>query len=149
MSRDPYSVLPQRVKDLAHEASVTLEYHVPVLVSGGAASEREALARWIHTERKDRGEFVAIRCSREDGAGLEAALSNGKEPGTYYLDEIDALDPKMQEQVSRFLERKGSHHVIASTAADALALVEGGFSKVLFYRLNAIHLAIGDPPVEP
>ena len=108
------------------------------------AAEREKLARRIHAERNGSPHaFRVIPCSHRRSSDLETALTNGIQPGTYYLADVDALDVRMQALVCRFLERSASHTVIAATGQDLFALVDTPFSTTLFYRLNVIHLVIG------
>ncbi len=52
----------------------------------------------------------------------------------------------MQVLMSRLVETRGTHRIIAGTGDDLAAAVGcGTFSPTLFYRLNAVHLVIRQP----
>ena len=148
VKQDADTVPPTRTghlaRNLEEDVRVAVSTNTPVLVSGGTAAEREKLARRIHAERNGSPHaFRVIPCSHRRSSDLETALTNGIQPGTYYLADVDALDVRMQALVCRFLERSASHTVIAATGQDLFALVDTPFSTTLFYRLNVIHLVIG------
>ena len=72
--------------------------------------------------------------------GLTSALGDHGE-GTLYLDNVDALDPELQELVAP--EPRSDCRIMAGTGADlAVAAHRGTFSSHVFYRLNVIHLRI-------
>ena len=129
-------------QDVEHDVRCAIRTHTPVLVSGGTSNERELLARWIHAERHDSERaFQVVRCG-ERAVSLEAWLTTEAPGGTCYLDGVDELDLETQTLVSRFIQHRGPHQVIAATGRDLFALVGRDFSATLFYRLNVIHLVI-------
>lgn len=129
--------------DVEDDVQCALRTRAPVLVSGGTSAEREALARWIHSERGDpERAFRVVQCDHEPAARLEPGGMTETPAGTYYLSDVDALDLETQALVSGFLEHRGPHQVIAATGQDLFALVGADFSATLFYRLNVVHLMI-------
>lgn len=146
----------------------------PVLVEGDTGSGKELAARAIHYGGARRaGPFVPINCGalpdhlleaelfgHERGAYTDAksarrglvAEANG---GTLFLDEVDALSPKAQVTLLRFLQdqryrplgatRELSTQVrlIAATNRSLDALVQQGqFRSDLMYRLKILHLVL-------
>jgi len=158
---------------LAHLRRIAAS-EAPVLVEGDTGSGKELAARAIHYGGSLRaGPFVPINCGalpdhlleaelfgHERGAYTDAksarrglvAEANG---GTLFLDEVDALSPKAQVTLLRFLQDQryrplGSSRelstrvrLIAATNRSLDALVtQGGFRSDLMYRLKILHLAL-------
>lgn len=152
-------------------------FDAPVLIEGETGTGKELAARAIHYRgaRADRP-FVPVNCgalpdalienelfghrrgaftdAREDKPGL-VELARG---GTLFLDEVDALTPKAQVTLLRFLQdqqfrplggrREEQADVRIITAANRVLerLVEGGaFRLDLLYRLKLLHLTL--PPL--
>jgi len=141
---------------------------VDVLVLGETGTGKELVARSLHRQRADRsGPFVPVDCAampeglmerelfgHERGAFTGAdrrsiGLMEFADGGTFFLDEVDALPPRLQAKLLRSLEerrvrRMGSTRevevdirVIAAAHQDLRALVdEGRFREDLYYRLN-------------
>ena len=114
----------------------------PVLISGVTATGRESLARGIHTgSRHSQQAFKTVDCGSTCAQALKAALA--EQPGTTYLDDIDALGSDLQALVSRLLENRGDNRIIAGTGVDlATEAQRETFAVGLFYRLNVVHLVI-------
>lgn len=152
-------------------------YDTSVLITGETGSGKELAARAIHylSARRDKP-FIPVNCgalpdqlienelfghtrgaytdARENQTGLIAQA----EGGTLFLDEVDALSPKAQVSLLRFLQdgqyrplgssRMESAHVriLAACNVDPVALVEGGhFRADLHFRLNVMELPV--PPL--
>jgi two-component system, NtrC family, response regulator GlrR len=146
----------------------------PVLVEGDTGSGKELAARAIHYGGVRRaGPFVPINCGalpdhlleaelfgHERGAYTDAkqarrglvAEANG---GTLLLDEVDALSPKAQVTLLRFLQDQHYRplgaarelctnvRVIAATNRGLDGLVQQGqFRSDLMYRLKILHLVL-------
>jgi DNA-binding NtrC family response regulator len=143
-------------------------YDVSVLIQGETGTGKELAARAIHYlgSRRD-APFVPVNCGaipdnllenelfgHERGAFTDAkeaqagmvALAEG---GTLFLDEIEALSPKGQVVLLRFLQdrtyrvlggrrmQQANVRVIAAGNADLATLVkEGRFREDLYFRLN-------------
>lgn len=152
-------------------------YDAPVLIEGETGTGKEVAARAIHYQsaRRDRP-FVPVNCgaltdslieselfghrrgaftdARRDQQGLVALAHSG----TLLLDEVDALTPKAQVTLLRFLqdqqyrplggerEEYTDARIIAASNAPLMALVEEGrFRLDLLYRLKLMHVML--PPL--
>jgi DNA-binding NtrC family response regulator len=148
-----------------------------VLIQGETGSGKELAARAIHwfSDRRDQP-LVAVNCGAVPDPLIETELfGHGKgaftdagdaragvvaqaERGTLFLDEIDALSPRAQVALLRFLqdlryravgtaaEIASDVRIVAAANRDLHALVEDGqFRKDLLYRLNIFELWI--PPL--
>ena len=149
----------------------------PVLIEGETGSGKELAARAVHYWGvRNTGPFVPVNCGalpdhlleaelfgHERGAFTDAKLArrglvaeaNG---GTLFLDEVDALSPKAQVTLLRFLQDQryrplGSSRELSSNVrlvaatnqplAEAMQL--GQFRSDLMYRLKILHLVL--PPL--
>ena len=152
-------------------------YDAPVLISGETGSGKELAARAIHYQGKRSDKpFIPVNCgalpdhlienelfghckgaytdARENQTGLIAQA----EGGTLFLDEVDALSPKAQVSLLRFLEdgkyrllggvrlESADVRILAASNTSLQALVdEGSFRADLHYRLNVMELTV--PPL--
>lgn len=149
----------------------------PVLITGESGTGKELVARAIHRQsERGNGPLVDIGCAAIGGTSVESELfgvESGAFPGvtspkagllelaaggTLFMDEISALDPRLQGALLRVLEQGSFHRVggmqrvamnarlITATNRNIDALVDGGdFRNDLFYRINTIRLAL--PPL--
>lgn len=148
----------------------------PVLVEGETGSGKEVAARAIHYGGpRQAAPFVPLNCgalpeslfeselfghergaftdARERRAGLVAEA----ERGTLFLDEVDALAPRAQVALLRFLqdncfrplggrERRGDVRLIAASNRALEPLVAAGlFRQDLLYRIKVLHVLL--PPL--
>lgn len=106
---------------LAHQAA---QHDFPVLLLGESGTGKELLAQAIHSASpRQQGPFVAVNCGAAndelsaaelfgyvEGAFTDAARGGRKgkielaHGGTFFLDEVDAMSPKMQVSLLRVLE---------------------------------------------
>jgi two-component system, NtrC family, response regulator GlrR len=152
-------------------------FDAPVLISGETGTGKELFARAIHyLGRRSGSPFIPVNCGAlpdtlledelfghirgafTDARGDRKGLISQAEGGTLFLDEIDALTPRAQVAVLRFLQERqyrplGSEHqreadlrIVAATNADLSALIgAGGFRTDLMFRLDVATLRI--PPL--
>src|SRR5688500_7573696 len=152
-------------------------FDAPVLIEGETGTGKELAARAIHYRGARRGKpFVPVNCgalpdalienelfghrrgaftdARDDKPGV-VELARG---GTLFLDEIDALTPKGQVTLLRFLqdqqfrplggrrEEQADVRIIAAANRSLERQVAAeAFRQDLFYRLNLLHLTL--PPL--
>jgi two-component system, NtrC family, response regulator GlrR len=153
------------------------QWDVPVLIEGETGTGKELAARAIHYGgARQAGPFIPVNCgaipdtlienelfghkggaytdARRDQLGLVAQAQHG----TLFLDEIDALSPKAQVTLLRFLQDRkyrqlGGHEthaaevrLIAATNTRLEALTQtGAFRLDLFYRIRLLHVVL--PPL--
>ncbi|MBC7984616.1 MAG: sigma-54-dependent Fis family transcriptional regulator, partial [Candidatus Obscuribacterales bacterium] len=149
----------------------------PVIIEGETGTGKEAAARAIHYASARRScPFVPINCGaipdnlieselfgHERGAFTDAKEARHgviaqAEGGTLFLDEVDALSPKAQVTLLRFLQdrqyrplgsnrmRTADTRIVAATNANLQYQVEQGrFRADLMFRLNILSLHL--PPL--
>jgi two-component system response regulator GlrR len=149
----------------------------PVLIEGETGTGKELAARAIHYGGGRRnGPFIPVNCgaipdalvenelfghgrgaytdAKSDQAGIIAHAQHG----TLFLDEVDALTPKSQVTLLRFLqdqqyrplggseERSADVRIIAASNGNLASLTEQGrFRMDLLFRLKVMHLTM--PPL--
>jgi DNA-binding NtrC family response regulator len=148
-----------------------------VLIQGETGTGKELAARALHgLSARRAGPFVAVSCGAIPDSLVETelfghvkgAFTDAREAreglvpqalgGTLFLDEVEALSPKGQVALLRFLEsheyrpiggtavRKADLRVIAAGNEDFAALARRGeFRRDLLYRLNVLSLSL--PPL--
>jgi len=149
----------------------------PVLITGESGTGKELVARAIHRlSERGRGPLVDIGCAAIGGVSVETELfgyENGAFPGaegrrsgllelasggTLFMDEVAALEGRLQGALLRVLEqgsffRAGgtqkvslNARLITATNRDLDTLVETGeFRADLLYRINTVRLTL--PPL--
>jgi two-component system, NtrC family, response regulator GlrR len=168
------SVKFQRVLEFIDRVACTT---APVLVCGETGTGKELTARAIHysSDRRDHP-FIPINCGAipdnlvesELFGHVEGAFTGAKhahagllseaDGGTVFLDELEALSPKAQVVLLRFLEdqsyRPVGHtrhkavdtRILSAVNIDLLAAVTAGtFRSDLLYRLAVVSLVL--PPL--
>ncbi len=143
---------------------------VQVLIEGETGVGKELVALMLHRNSRRRGQpFINIACGAlpHETAARHLFGSVGATPpgqivqanrGTLLLDEIDRLDPVLQQNMLRVIEdhevvEVGGRHpvtvdirVIATARDDLSAAVNAGrFREDLYYAINVIRLRI--PPL--
>lgn len=166
----PFRALKQRVEQCAR-------WDAPVLVEGETGTGKELVARAIHYIGTRAGNaFVPVNCgalpdtlvenelfghSRGAYTGADshqAGLITQAEGGTLFLDEVEALSPRAQATLLRFMQDAtfrplGSSHesrsdlriITASNACLESLAARGEFRADLLYRLKVLHISI--PPL--
>jgi transcriptional regulator of acetoin/glycerol metabolism len=162
----------QECLDLAHQAA---QHDFPVLLLGESGSGKELLAQAIHSASSRRlGPFITVNCGVAndellatelfgyiEGAFTDAAKGGRKgklelaHDGTLFLDEVDAMSPKMQVSLLRVLEertvtRVGAERpvavnirVIAASNEDLkMATSQKRFRLDLYHRLCVVLIRI-------
>jgi len=150
----------------------------PVLITGETGTGKELIARAIHyMDADDNKPFVAVNCGAlpdnlvenelfghargayTDAREAHCGLVEQADGGTLFLDEIEALSPKGQIALLRFLPTYeyrplGSRQriqqarlrlITASNESLEQLIGAGSFRKDLFYRLNILPLSL--PPL--
>ena len=146
----------------------------PVLIHGETGTGKELVARAIHyLGSRSAGPFVPVNCGalpdhlvenelfgHERGAYTDARSSapgaiGEAAGGTLFLDEVEALSPKAQAALLRFLQdreyrplggrqaRRADTRVIAASNADLRTLSERReFRQDLYFRLDILSLTL-------
>ena len=130
-----------------------------VLIAGGDARARTALARLIHRRSERRRGSLVVFSERHPTdrwtAKPEKALVPDAPGRTLFIEELAALDGATQEQLLRLLDVGMAHwsdgtsaretRIISATAHDVRErLASKSFNTRLFYRLNIIHITLAD-----
>ena len=148
-----------------------------ILLQGETGTGKEVMARLIHkTSSRGDENFVPINCGALPESLLESELFGfdkgaftgaetvkvGKleyaDGGTLFLDEVEAMSPKAQVSLLRFLQegeitrlgsnkkRKLNVRILAATNKDLLKMCRiGEFREDLYYRLSVFPLQV--PPL--
>lgn len=148
-----------------------------VLIAGETGTGKELAARTIHYQSSRNGKpFIPVNCGALPETLIESelfghdrgAFTDAKaaapglvceaDGGTLFLDEVDALSPKAQAAMLRFLqdktyrrvgsgiERQANVRIIVASNANLEQLVEARqFRRDLLYRLNVLLLRL--PPL--
>ncbi len=150
---------------------------VQVIIEGETGTGKEMAARAIHylSERRD-FPFIPVNCGAipdnlvenelfghargayTDAREAQTGLVKQADGGTLFLDEVDALSPKSQVTLLRFLQDRqfrqlgGLHllsadvRIICATNANLAKLAEAGsFRSDLLFRLNVMTVSL--PPL--
>ena len=151
---------------LCADIQAAVRSRAPLLISGEHQTTR-LVARLVH-ERSGRGLFVrvcpkalsdglaAFRAGAEGGSVSRRDAAAGDTRWTLFIEDIDQLTQATQEQLFHLIgviyarNASVSHQqaspevrVVGASARDlSLAVAAGTFHRDLFYRLNAIHLAL-------
>lgn len=164
-------------RQLVTKAKHIAQFDVIVSIYGETGSGKEVLAEAIHyCSPRSKGPFIPVNCGaltdslleselfgHEKGAFTNAyqshcGLVEQAEKGTLFLDELEALSPRSQVTLLRFLQnahyrrvggktqRFADVRVITATNIPLQSLkAKGQLREDLFYRLNVVPLNI--PPL--
>lgn len=162
---------------MSQQIDIFTQCSAPVLIEGETGTGKEMVARAIHYKSPRAARpFIPVNCGAlpdslvenelfghakgayTDAKSEQAGLVAQANSGTLFLDEIEALSPKAQVTLLRFLQEQtyrplGSSQtlqadvrVIAASNESALRLVEDGkLRQDLFFRLNILHITL--PPL--
>ena len=128
-----------------------------VLISGGNSAARTALAQLIHEQSARRnGPWIVLGSKKPTQLSNEPdgdALEPDEAGRTLFIEELAALDGSTQDDLMRLLDRDTDSlvddgretRIISGTAHNPVErLAARLFDTGLFYRLNTIHIALGD-----
>lgn len=181
MPRQPAAIGLIGESEVFHDMLATISrlagYDATVLISGETGSGKELAARAIHYQgkRKDKP-FIPVNCGAlpdqlienelfghcrgayTDARDSQIGLIRQAEGGTLFLDEVDALSPKAQVSLLRFLEdgkykplggnklESADVRILAASNVSLQDCVDSErFRADLHYRLNVVELAV--PPL--
>ncbi len=127
-----------------------------VMISGGAGTGKERIARIIHRHSKlSQYDFMVVNCAAIGDHIFEPSFF-AKHKGTIFFDEIGDLSSGLQARLLVALQMhpaetkagndKGSVRIISGTKQDLIELVRSGaFREDLYYRLNVLPIDL--PPL--
>jgi DNA-binding NtrC family response regulator len=114
-----------------------------VLITGGDASTRRALAERIH-QQSARGHLPLMVVSAAEHWQAVRRLPSG----TIFFEDVCQLTAGQQDELLQLLEQNGTPHetrwrvFAASNDRPYDRVVDGDFHVMLYYRLNVIHIAM-------
>jgi Nif-specific regulatory protein len=164
----------KRVYDIMQSV---VESDVTVLIQGESGTGKELVARAIHYNGRRRDNpFIALFCGALPETLLESELFGHRKgsftgatsdkkglfeaahTGTFFLDEVADLSPKIQAELLRVLQegeikrigetgiRKVDVRIVSATNRDLKTEIEkGNFREDLYYRLNVVSIEL--PPL--
>lgn len=122
----------------------------PLLILGQRGSGRGVLAETVHCVKHNRQPLLRIGCS-EMGEGrtlsgeLERYFYSHNRSGTLLLEDVEAADSRLQQDLLGYLEDTADITVrLVSTSTPKLPemVKNGGFRQDLFYRLNVLQVEV-------
>ena len=167
----------ESMQDVFQQMEQAAATDIPVLILGETGTGKDLVAQAIHEQGQQKeGPYIPVNVGampvelvgselfgHEKGAFTgaverrEGKFEQGNQ-GTVFLDEIGAIDEKVQVSLLRLIEQKRFHRLggrrsvacdvrlIAATNADLMDLVRRGqFRKDLFYRLDVFRIYL--PPL--
>jgi DNA-binding NtrC family response regulator len=149
---------PRGAMKMHSDIECALSTDANVLIAGGDASSRTALARLIHRRSKrSHGSWVVLSETPTDRAAAdhgEKALVSKAPGGTLFIEELTALDGQTQDELLHLLDTGTKWtdgtavretRIISATAHNVLeGLASKRLNARLFYRLNIIHITLAD-----
>jgi len=166
-----------RLRDVMDTVTRVARSMTSVLITGESGTGKELVARAIHRlSERGKGPLVDIACAAIGGPSVETELfgyENGAFPGaasqksgllelasggTLFMDEVAALEPRLQGALLRVLENGSfmrwggtqkvsmNARIITATNKDLESLVASGdFRDDFLYRINTVRLDL--PPL--
>ena len=166
----------QEIRVIREEIALAARTRAKVLILGETGTGKEVVARLVHEQSAHRAcPFIPINCSGVPETLLESELfghARGSftgavhdapglvqqaEGGTFFLDELGEMSPRMQTVLLRFVETGEVQRVGGGMIRVSVRLItathrnlreeiaQGSFREDLFYRLNVIHIEV--PPL--
>jgi len=149
----------KQLRDMVRRVALT---EVNVFLTGENGTGKELIAKSIHNlSKRKNAPFVIVNCgslTRDDEkiAFLDGSFTNddgSQFNGTILLDNVEELSKELQDELLSYLQIPAGEsldddasadvRIIASSSADLeAAVVNGEFSKELFYRLNVFHIKV-------
>lgn len=132
-----------------HDISLAIASEVNILISGGDAEARTALACLIHQSHDSAGSFIVLSARAEPDPAVAQARIRGSNGGTLFIEELADLDTDTLAELLRVVDarRPGAEaaprRVIAAVGDDLQGRIASEpILGNLFYRLNSIHLVV-------
>ncbi len=141
---------------VAEQVRLAARTRTPVLITGERGTGKSFVARTIHLA-SDRSSFPfsAVVCSAGSDEALELVLFGpegvlrGGVAGTVFLDDVDALGPRLQQELLTAIQAGGRGGGVRVVAASRRELAErvrrGAFLPELYRRLGSVPIHL--PPL--
>jgi transcriptional regulator with AAA-type ATPase domain len=92
-------------QSFARHVLVAARSRAPVVMFGAAGTGKLVFTRWLHFESEGcKGPIKVFSCALGASRGRLAGMLDDARDGTLVLDDVDALDPSLQEELLRWLE---------------------------------------------
>jgi DNA-binding NtrC family response regulator len=145
---------PVEILNEIHDISLAMASEVNILISGGDAEARTALACLIHQNRGPAGPFIVFSTQPEPNPAAARVMIGASNGGTLFIEELAELDTDTQRELLRVVaaRRAGAQAAprrIITATGDNLQdrIAAEPILGNLFYRLNSIHLVV--EPIVP
>ena len=132
------------------DISLAIASEVNILISGGDAVERTALACLIHQNHDPAGSFIVFSAQPEPEPAAAQAMIRASSGGTLFIEELADLDSEAQSELLRVLDARrpgeesaAPRRVITAMGSDLQdRIASEPVLGDLFYRLNSVHLVV-------
>lgn len=139
-----------QILDEIHDISLAMASEVNILISGGDAEARTALACLIHQKLGPAGSFIVFSARSEPDPAAAQAMIRASNGGTLFIEELADLDTDTQRELLRVIDacRPGTEAAAPRRVITAMGddlqdrIASEPILGNLFYRLNSIHLVV-------
>jgi DNA-binding NtrC family response regulator len=138
-----------------HDITLAMASDVNILITGGDAEARTALACLIHQNHGPAGSFIVFSAKPARNRAAAQAMIRASSGGTLFIEELADLDTETQRELLRVVDARRAGAEAAAPRRVITAMGDNLQDRIasepilgnLFYRLNLIHLVV--EPIVP
>ena len=136
----------ETMQEVYRIVSRVMNTDLTVLIEGEPGTGKELAARAIHDlGQHNANPFISVDLDGLHESEISAAFDaiRDEKHATVYMDEIAGLSPEAQARLVHLVRRSEHARLIVATQHDLdKKVLEGGFRRDLFYRLNVVRLTL-------